>query len=61
MSSSTSSPTPMRTVAILGASYGGAHAAQMLAAKLPANYRVLAIDRNSHMNRKRLQHLILLR
>ncbi|OCH85873.1 iron uptake cluster protein [Obba rivulosa] len=39
-----------KTVAVLGASYGGARAAQVLAQGLPAGWRVVLIDRNSHMN-----------
>ncbi|KAJ7482678.1 FAD/NAD-P-binding domain-containing protein [Mycena latifolia] len=42
--------TPLRTVAVLGASYGGAHAAQVIAAGLPDGWRVVLIDRNSHVN-----------
>ncbi|TBU40006.1 iron uptake cluster protein [Dichomitus squalens] len=45
MSSSTS-----RTVAIIGASYGGARVAHLLAQGLPERWRVVLIDRNSHMN-----------
>jgi NADH dehydrogenase FAD-containing subunit len=41
-----------RTVAILGAAYGGAHAAQKLAASVPEDWRVVVIDRQSHMNRE---------
>ncbi|GLB42577.1 putative pyridine nucleotide-disulphide oxidoreductase [Lyophyllum shimeji] len=39
-----------RTVIVLGAAYGGARAAQVLAAGIPAGWRVLLIDRNSHTN-----------
>ncbi|GBE85966.1 iron uptake cluster protein [Sparassis latifolia] len=39
-----------RTVAVLGASYGGARAAQLLAGALPDGWRVVVIDRNSHLN-----------
>lgn len=42
-----------KTVVVLGASYGGAHAAKLLADTLPPDWRVLAIDRMSHMNRER--------
>ncbi|KAI0367108.1 FAD/NAD(P)-binding domain-containing protein [Pilatotrama ljubarskyi] len=48
-----SSRTPalaLRTVAVLGASYGGARAAHLLAHGLPQHWRVVLIDRNSHMN-----------
>lgn len=40
-----------KTVVILGAAYGGARAARMLAGTLPAAWRLVVIDRNSHMNR----------
>ncbi|KAI0668115.1 FAD/NAD-P-binding domain-containing protein [Trametes maxima] len=40
----------LHTVAVLGASYGGARAAQLLAQGLPDSWRVVLIDRNSHMN-----------
>ncbi|KZT02008.1 iron uptake cluster protein [Laetiporus sulphureus 93-53] len=39
-----------RTVAVLGASYGGSRAAILLAQNLPKNWRVVVVDRNSHMN-----------
>ncbi|KAI0738290.1 iron uptake cluster protein [Daedaleopsis nitida] len=41
---------PSKTVAILGASYGGARAAHLLAQGLPQAWRVVLVDRNSHMN-----------
>jgi chemotaxis response regulator CheB len=41
-----------KTVVILGAAYGGARAARMLAHTLPPDWRLVVIDRNSHMNRK---------
>ncbi|KAI0354558.1 FAD/NAD(P)-binding domain-containing protein [Trametes cingulata] len=41
---------PLRTVAVLGASYGGARAAHILAHGLPPHWRVVLVDRNSHMN-----------
>ncbi|OWT37715.1 oxidoreductase [Cryptococcus neoformans Bt1] len=40
----------MRTVVVLGASYGGCPAIKILAEKLPRNYKLIAIDRNTHMN-----------
>ncbi|KAI0824370.1 FAD/NAD-P-binding domain-containing protein [Trametes gibbosa] len=40
----------LKTVAVLGASYGGARAAQLLANDLPQGWRVVLVDRNSHMN-----------
>ncbi|KAJ7758009.1 hypothetical protein B0H16DRAFT_1536483 [Mycena metata] len=42
--------TPMKTVIVLGAAYGGAHAAQLIAAGLPDGWRIVLIDRNSHVN-----------
>jgi hypothetical protein len=33
-------------------SYGGGHAAKLLASQLPQGWRVVAIDRNTHMNRE---------
>ena len=44
------SPTSSRTVAIIGASYGGARVAHLLAQGLPEQWRVVLVDRNSHMN-----------
>ncbi|KAH9945201.1 iron uptake cluster protein [Epithele typhae] len=40
----------MKTVAILGGSYGGARAATLLAQGLPHGWRVVLVDRNSHIN-----------
>ncbi|KAF9232991.1 hypothetical protein BU15DRAFT_54458 [Melanogaster broomeanus] len=39
-----------KTVAVLGGSYGGYRAAQVLAAGLPSGWRVVLVDRNSHFN-----------
>ncbi|CAL1702880.1 unnamed protein product [Somion occarium] len=39
-----------KTVAVLGASYGGARTAQLLAQQLPSDWRVVLIDRNTHFN-----------
>ncbi|KAG5635987.1 hypothetical protein H0H81_009455 [Sphagnurus paluster] len=39
-----------KTVVVLGAAYGGPRAAQVLAAGIPQGWRVLLVDRNSHMN-----------
>ncbi|KAI4528593.1 FAD/NAD(P)-binding domain-containing protein [Schizophyllum commune Loenen D] len=42
-----------RNIVVLGAAYGGQSAAKVLAegvSKLPGNWRVVAIDRNSHLN-----------
>ena len=41
---------PSRTVAVIGASYGGTRVAHLLAQDLPEGWRVVVIDRNSHMN-----------
>ncbi|AAW40966.1 hypothetical protein CNBA4820 [Cryptococcus deneoformans B-3501A] len=40
----------MCTVVVLGASYGGCPAVKILAEKLPRNCKLIAIDRNTHMN-----------
>ncbi|KIK18902.1 hypothetical protein PISMIDRAFT_108710 [Pisolithus microcarpus 441] len=40
----------VHTVAVLGASYGGFRAAQLLAANLPKDWRVVLVERNSHLN-----------
>ncbi|KAJ7187262.1 hypothetical protein C8R46DRAFT_936371 [Mycena filopes] len=42
--------TALKTVVVLGASYGGARAAQLIAASLPDGWRVVVVDRNSHAN-----------
>ncbi|KAF9484578.1 FAD/NAD(P)-binding domain-containing protein [Pholiota conissans] len=39
-----------KTVVVLGAAYGGAHAAQILARDVPEGWKVILIDRNSHAN-----------
>jgi NADH dehydrogenase FAD-containing subunit len=39
-------PARTKTVAVLGASYGGIQAARTLAEGLPPGWRVLLIDRN---------------
>lgn len=39
-----------KTVLILGAAYGGCRAAQILAAGLPEDWKLIVIDRNSHFN-----------
>lgn len=49
-SSSTYRP-PKKTVVVMGASYGGARAAKLLSQGLPPDWRLVVIDRNSHMNR----------
>ncbi|KAJ7788844.1 hypothetical protein B0H13DRAFT_2299141, partial [Mycena leptocephala] len=45
-----STPSNSKTVVVLGASYGGARAAQVIAAGLPEGWRLVLIDRNSHLN-----------
>ncbi|KAF7334733.1 Apoptosis-inducing factor B [Mycena sanguinolenta] len=40
----------LKTVVVLGGSYGGARAAQLIAAGLPDGWRLVLIDRNSHVN-----------
>ncbi|KZT29986.1 FAD/NAD(P)-binding domain-containing protein [Neolentinus lepideus HHB14362 ss-1] len=42
--------TSTKTVAVLGASFGGFHAARILANGLPEDWKVVLIDRNSHVN-----------
>lgn len=44
------SDSRMKTVAVLGAAYGGNRAAQILAAGLPEGWRVVLVDRNTHFN-----------
>ncbi|PPQ85979.1 hypothetical protein CVT25_001678 [Psilocybe cyanescens] len=39
-----------KTIVVLGAAYGGARAAQILAAGVPEGWKVILIDRNSHAN-----------
>ncbi|KAJ7760896.1 hypothetical protein DFH07DRAFT_771684 [Mycena maculata] len=41
---------PTKTVVVLGGAYGGARAAQLIAAGLPDGWRIFLIDRNSHAN-----------
>ena len=43
---------PTKNVVVLGGSYGGMHAASVLAARLPPTHRVILIERNSHFNRE---------
>ncbi|KAK7002471.1 apoptosis-inducing factor B [Favolaschia claudopus] len=40
----------LKTVVVLGGAYGGARAAQLIAAGLPDGWRIVLIDRNSHVN-----------
>ncbi|WFD34442.1 hypothetical protein MCUN1_001283 [Malassezia cuniculi] len=40
----------IQNVVVLGGSYGGLHAAMVLATKLPPTHRVLLIERNTHFN-----------
>ncbi|GAA5846077.1 hypothetical protein JCM11251_003703, partial [Rhodosporidiobolus azoricus] len=44
------SPAPTRNIVILGASYAGARAAELLSRTLPQGFRVVVIDRQSHFN-----------
>ncbi|KAL0565631.1 hypothetical protein V5O48_016390 [Marasmius crinis-equi] len=39
-----------KTIAVLGAAYGGNRAAQILAANLPEGWRIVLVDRNTHFN-----------
>ncbi|KAI5481866.1 hypothetical protein MNV49_000143 [Pseudohyphozyma bogoriensis] len=41
---------PLKNVVVLGASYSGARAAELLAKTLPDTHRVVLIDRQSHFN-----------
>ena len=41
----------VKNVLVLGGSYGGSHAAMVLARKLPPTHRVILIERNTHFNR----------
>ncbi|KAJ6632255.1 hypothetical protein B0H10DRAFT_1976725 [Mycena sp. CBHHK59/15] len=43
-------PEPTRTVVVMGAAYGGTRAAQLIAAGLPDGWRIVLVDRNSHVN-----------
>ncbi|BEJ02759.1 hypothetical protein CcaverHIS631_0705540 [Cutaneotrichosporon cavernicola] len=43
-------PTPTKTVVVLGSAYGGIGAAGSLARRLPPDWRVVVIDRNTHAN-----------
>lgn len=40
-----------KTVAVLGAAYGGARAAKLLSEGLPEDWKLVVIDRNTHFNR----------
>ncbi|SPO21435.1 uncharacterized protein UTRI_00912 [Ustilago trichophora] len=48
--SSDASEAHTQNVVVLGGSYGGMHAATVLAQKLPPTHRVILIERNSHFN-----------
>jgi D-arabinose 1-dehydrogenase-like Zn-dependent alcohol dehydrogenase len=53
--SSSAAPAPLphrptKTVLVLGASYAGHRAIQMLLAQLPADWRVVVLERNTHAN-----------
>ncbi|BGP18292.1 hypothetical protein JCM10213v2_006352 [Rhodosporidiobolus nylandii] len=41
---------PTRNVVILGGSYAGSRAAELLSRTLPSSHRVVVIDRQSHFN-----------
>lgn len=41
-----------KTVVVLGSAYGGIGAAGSLARRLPPDWRVVVIDRNTHANRE---------
>ncbi|GAA5874416.1 hypothetical protein JCM8547_005393 [Rhodosporidiobolus lusitaniae] len=43
-------PAPTRNVVVLGASYAGSRAAELLSRTLPPTHRVVVIDRQSHFN-----------
>lgn len=49
-STSMSTKSHTKTVVVLGGSYGGNRAAQLLAEGLPQGWRVVLVDRNSHLN-----------
>ncbi|KAK9893448.1 FAD/NAD(P)-binding domain-containing protein [Cystobasidium minutum MCA 4210] len=40
----------VKNIVVIGASYGGAHVAEVLAKGLPKNHRVILVDKNSHFN-----------
>lgn len=42
-----------KTVVVLGGAYGGMGATASLAKYLPSDWRVVAIERNTHANRER--------
>ncbi|KAG2136596.1 uncharacterized protein EDB93DRAFT_1253891 [Suillus bovinus] len=50
VSDMSSTPFPTKTVVILGGSYGGSRAAQVLAQGIPQGWRIVLVDRNSHRN-----------
>lgn len=43
-----------KTVVVLGGAYGGLGATATLAKHLPADWKVIAIERNTHANREEL-------
>ncbi|SJX61512.1 related to AIF1-mitochondrial cell death effector [Sporisorium reilianum f. sp. reilianum] len=43
-------PAPEKTIAVLGASYAGHRAIQVLVASLPDDWRVVVLERNTHAN-----------
>ncbi|MCO5549511.1 hypothetical protein L7F22_002983 [Adiantum nelumboides] len=50
LADSVGTSTSTKNVIVLGGSYGGMHAATVLANKLPPSHRVILIERNSHFN-----------
>lgn len=44
--------TPSRTIVVLGAAYAGYRAAQVLAAGVPDDWRIVVIDKSTHFNRE---------
>ncbi|ORY67954.1 hypothetical protein BCR35DRAFT_308328 [Leucosporidium creatinivorum] len=49
-SSASSRPSPIKNVVVLGGSYAGGRAAEVLSKVLPEGYRVVLVDRQSHFN-----------
>lgn len=47
-----------KTVVVLGAAYAGRRCAQVLGSTLPADWRIVVIDRNTHFNRMSFLSLV---
>jgi hypothetical protein len=47
-----SSTRPTKTIAVLGAAYGGARAAKLISDSLPEGWKLVVVERNSHFNRE---------